>query len=331
MLFFRYVKDQYHFFLLFLFMIGILFLFFYLENLPLEPFIQILIWMTLATAIYSLIDFISFRKKHIALKDIKNALESQLLPLPNCTSQIEKDYQEVIHTLARQFSNSLSFADMKKSELDDYYTLWVHQIKIPLSALQLIVESENAFPAASRMQEEIVRIEHYMDMLLQFLRLESFSSDLLIQSYSLNEMIRRAVKKNREIFLRKKITPEIKVSSIKVLTDRKWISFILEQLISNAIKYTTNGYIQIYMDPKRKNTLVIEDTGIGIPAEDVPRIFERGFTGYNGRMQRKSTGLGLYMCKIIADRLSLSLSVFSEIEKGTRIAISFPDEKIEVK
>lgn len=331
MLFLRFLKDRLRFFLLILFFIGILVLFFYLENLPRLPLLDILIWFVLASFFYSLFDFIQYRKKHIELLEIKKALHAQLLPFPNSSTLIEEDYHHIVNELNRQYLNFISQTDIKKSELDNYYTLWVHQIKIPLSVLQLILESERDIHAVSRMQEEIVRIEHYLEMLLNFLRLESLSADLLIQSYSLDTVIRESIKKNRDIFLRKKIIPDVQISATQVLTDQKWLSFILDQLISNALKYTSKGYIRIYMDPKRKNTLIIEDTGIGIPSEDLPRIWERGFTGYNGRIQKKASGLGLYMCKIIADRLSLSLSISSELGKGTRVALSFPDEKIEIE
>ena len=331
MLFLRYLKDHYRFFLLILFFSGILILFFHLENLPGLPLADILIWFAAGSSFYIIFDFIHYRKKHIELHSIKNMLLHQLLPLPDCTSLIEADYQDIINALNQQHLDLISQTDIKKAELNDYYTLWVHQIKIPLSALQLILESEANTAASFRMQEEIVRIEHYLEMLLQFIRLESLSADLMIQSYSLDEMIRESIKKNREIFLRKKIVPDIQIPATQVLTDLKWLSFIIEQLISNALKYTSNGNIQIYMDSKRKNTLIIEDTGIGIPAEDLPRIWERGFTGYNGRMHKKASGLGLYMCKIIADRLYLSISISSELQKGTRVAIAFPDGKIEIE
>jgi len=331
MLFLRYVKDRVFLFLLFLLTIGTVYLFFYLENLPFLAAFDISIWIFTFFFLFLLSDFFYYRKKHRVLFHISRALPFSILTFPTPQTQIDWDYQKIISSLNTELRSMISQTDLKKAEMNDYYTLWVHQIKIPLSALQLMLEANPNYSYAEKMQEEIHRIEHYLDMLLQFLRLESFSGDLLIQPYPLDDILREVVKKNRNIFLRKKIAFDLQVPSFEVLTDRKWLSFVLEQILSNALKYTNKGKISIYMDKNKKNVLIIEDTGIGIPPEDLPRIWERGFTGYNGRIQNKSSGLGLYMCKSISDRLSMTLFISSAQEKGTRVYISFPNQKLETE
>ena len=331
MLFLRYVKDRVFLFLLFLLTIGTVYLFFYLENLPFLAAFDISILIFTFFFLFLLSDFFYYRKKHRVLFHISRALPFSILTFPTPQTQIDRDYQKIISSLNTELRSMISQTDLKKAEMNDYYTLWVHQIKIPLSALQLMLEANPNYSYAEKMQEEIHRIEHYLDMLLQFLRLESFSGDLLIQPYPLDDILREVVKKNRNIFLRKKIAFDLQVPSFEVLTDRKWLSFVLEQILSNALKYTNKGKISIYMDKNKENVLIIEDTGIGIPPEDLPRIWERGFTGYNGRIQNKSSGLGLYMCKSISDRLSMTLFISSAQEKGTRVYISFPNQKLETE
>ena len=329
MLFLRYVKDRWFFFFLFLLFSGVLFLFFFLENLYLQVAVDIFLWFFLIFALSVGTDFFRYRKKHRHLLQMIRSPEDEILSLPKSESAVEDDYQIVIDRITERFRDLETQTDRQKVGMNDYYTLWVHQIKIPLSALRLMLETDPDTRQISQMEEELVRIEHYLDMLLHFFRLESMSSDLLITTNPLDEIVREAVKKSKNVFIRKKISLRMDIPSIPVLTDRKWLSFILEQLLSNSLKYTKSGEISIYIDPAPPQTLVLEDTGIGIPAEDLPRIGERGFTGYNGRVHQKASGLGLYMCRKIAERLSLSLSVYSEQGKGTRVSIRFPDEKIE--
>ncbi|PKM71531.1 MAG: hypothetical protein CVU92_08175, partial [Firmicutes bacterium HGW-Firmicutes-17] len=169
--------------------------------------------------------------------------------------------------------------------------------------------------------QELFKIEQYVEMVLQYLRLESMSSDLILVEYDLADIVRQAVKKYGIIFINKKISLELAELNCRVLTDEKWLVFVLEQIISNALKYTNQGKISIYLDDWSEKTLIIEDTGVGIRDEDIARIFDRGFTGYNGRMDKKSTGIGLYLCQQVLNKLSHSITVTSQVGKGTRVSI----------
>lgn len=171
----------------------------------------------------------------------------------------------------------------------DYYTLWTHQIKTPIAAMRLLLQEEETH--TGELEQELFKIEQYADMALQYQRLESLSSDLQLESCSLDGILRQALKKMATPFIRRRISLEFDGTGATVLTDEKWLTFVVEQLLSNALKYTPpGGRITLYLEADK--TLVVEDNGIGIRAEDIPRIFERGFTGFNGRMDKKSTGIG---------------------------------------
>lgn len=168
-------------------------------------------------------------------------------------------------------------------------------------------------------------------MVLQYLRLDSSSTDFVLKKYRLEDIVKQAVRKYAKIFIRKKISLNLQELDCEVLTDEKWLVFVVEQLLSNALKYTNKGSISIYMEPQGGKTLVIEDTGIGIAAEDLPRVFEKGFTGYNGRADKKSTGIGLYLCKRILCKLSHTITIESTVGKGTSVKINLDTVNLSVE
>lgn len=221
--------------------------------------------------------------------------------------------------------------EQRTAECRDYYIMWTHQIKTPISAMRLLLENgesydKNMFP----MREELFKIEQYAEMALTFQRLENISSDLVLQEYDLYTILKNAVRKYAVLFINKGLGIELQETGLKTVTDEKWFSFCVEQLLSNSIKYTAEGKIIVRADTAgtdsgdRRILLTIEDTGIGIRPEDLPRIFERGFTGYNGRLDKKSTGIGLYLCRKIFVHLGISVRVESEEGKGTKVVLALP-------
>ena len=175
------------------------------------------------------------------------------------------------------------------------------------------------------------KIEQYVEMVLTFQRLESLSSDLVLQEYELGSILRRTAKKFSILFINKGLALELPETKARVLTDEKWFGFCLEQLFSNSIKYTRQGKIAVYVEECAESVrLELEDTGIGIRPEDLPRIFEKGFTGYNGRMNKKSTGIGLYLCRRIFDHLSIRVNVESQEGKGTRASMELPVKRLDM-
>lgn len=245
----------------------------------------------------------------------------------------EQDYQNIIKNLKEQNSELKSQERIFKQEMSDYYSMWVHQIKTPIAAmhvLQQILEEE--YPEQKYIKEiklELFKIEQYVEMVLTYLRMGEMSGDLKFEKYSLDAIVRQVIRKYSQMFILRKIHLQYAKTSQCIVTDEKWLQFVLEQVLSNALKYTKDGgMIFIYTEEKEnKKCLVIEDSGIGIQAEDLPRVFEKGFTGYNGRADKKSTGIGLYMCKKIMERLNHQIWIESEVDKGTKVYLDLAREE----
>ena len=177
--------------------------------------------------------------------------------------------------------------------------------------------------------DELQRIEQYVEMVLTYLRLDAGATDYVLKQYDLDDILRQAVRKYASQFIRKKIRLVYEPLSCKVLTDEKWFLFVIEQVLSNALKYTRSGEISITLEAPK--TLCIRDTGIGIAPEDLPRIFEKGFTGYNGRSDKKASGIGLYLCRRICGRLNHEISVTSKVDEGTEVRIDLNRKVLEVE
>ncbi|MCI9464691.1 MAG: HAMP domain-containing histidine kinase [Lachnospiraceae bacterium] len=280
-------------------------------------------------AVYGVWDYFCYRKKCRLLIDAFAKRGERLDYLPESRSYPEKLYRELVGAAEEEARDVISEYDAKKRDIDDYYTMWTHQIKTPIAALRLLLQDEK------QPLEELFKIEQYAEMALHYARLDSLSSDFLFKTQNIEAIVKQAVKKYSILFIGSGLQFSLENFSAQAVTDEKWLAFVVEQLLSNAIKYTPDGQIRIYgLDDgkteiqehdahKEAAYLVIEDSGIGIREEDLPRIFERGFTGYNGRFDGKSTGIGLYLCKQILDRLSHTIQVESRVGKGTKVILGF--------
>ena len=248
--------------------------------------------------------------------------------IPGTSDLLEKDYQEIISRLKEEeeFSRRKSTSDY--NNMVEYYTVWAHQIKTPIASMRLQLQSDDS-ELSRRLDGDLTRIEEYVGMVLAFLRLDSDSTDYVIKEISLDDVIRPAIRKFARDFISKKLTMDYEPADARVLSDEKWLSFVIEQVISNAVKYTANGGIRIYMgDP---GILVIEDSGIGISAEDLPRIFENGYTGFNGREDKRASGIGLYLCKRVCDNLGHGITAESTPGRGTKILLDLNRKKIGIE
>ncbi|EGW39040.1 histidine kinase-, DNA gyrase B-, and HSP90-like ATPase family protein [Desulfosporosinus sp. OT] len=309
--------------------VGVFALVFYLYHLPLEAvFYAALLCAVLALPVLTA-DFYGYYQRYRVLRDLQQQIMFSLEGLPEAKGLLEEEYQELIAALYWDKIRLVSQADNERSDLVDYYTLWAHQIKTPIAAMGLLLQSsaEDDGSTAQSMEQnrelamELFKIEQYVEMVLQYLRLESPSADFVLKRYALDAIVRQAVRKYAKMFIRKKISLDFSQLNCDVLTDEKWLVFVIEQILSNALKYTQEGKISIYMERDDDKTLVIADTGIGIAGEDLPRVFEKGFTGYNGRRDKKSTGIGLYLCKRILTKLSHTIVIEGEPGKGTKVKI----------
>jgi signal transduction histidine kinase len=267
------------------------------------------------------IDFVLFIKRHNNLKDYRDEI-------PEPKNLIEEDYQFIINKLNEESVLNQQKASGNYNAMVEYYTVWAHQIKTPIAAMRLNLQSEDT-ESARKLMGDLNRIEAYVEMVLTFLRLDSNSTDYLIKEYDLDGIIRPAVRKFSREFIIKKLKLQYEPVDYKIITDSKWLSFIIEQIISNAVKYTSEGSVSIYMP--EPGILCIEDTGIGISEEDLPRIFENGYTGFNGREDKRASGIGLYLCKRIADNLGHRLSAESVVGKGTKMILDRRAKKLEVE
>lgn len=326
-----YYKDKLGIIMKFIVFIGIFFIVYSLYHLPLGVFLYASLLVVTLGFLFSLYDFNNYYNKHKVLVSVLNEVEFSMDKLSKSNSLIYKDYENIIKALYKNKTNLKTDLDFKYENIVNYYTMWVHQIKTPISAFSMIVQSMDASPENTMMKQELFKINEYVDMVLYYIRLDTLNYDLKLQEYELKDIIQSAIKKYSAIFIYKKIALKLEEINCKIITDKKWTTFIIEQILSNSLKYTTQGSISIYLDKDSDNTLVIEDTGIGIEKEDIPQIFEKGFTGYNGRSDKKSTGIGLYLCKEIATRLSHKLYATSKVGVGTKVYINFSINNIKIK
>lgn len=213
----------------------------------------------------------------------------------------------------------------KLNDLMDYYTLWAHQIKTPIAASSLLVGEIEDKKVKNQLEQELFKIESYVNIVLQYLRLESFHEDLVLKKENVEDLVKEIVKKYAIFFIQKGLSLNLHDLDRTIITDRKWFVVILEQVLSNSLKYTSQGGIEIYF---QEDTLYIKDSGLGIQDADLLRVFERGFSGYNGRLTQQSSGLGLYLSKKIADELGHQISIASQVGHGTTVMISFSEKKM---
>lgn len=217
--------------------------------------------------------------------------------------------------------------NMKYADMVDYYTMWAHQIKTPIASMHLILQKQDS-EDSRRLRTELMRIEQYVEMVLCFLRLDSDSTDYVLKEYRLDDIIRTAIRKLALQFIMKKLVLDYETIDKQVLTDEKWLGFVIEQVLSNSVKYTESGKVKISCEGSK---LVISDTGIGIAHDDLPRIFDKGYTGFNGRMDRKASGIGLYLCRRICNNLGHGITAESVPGQGTTIAIELERNNLEVE
>lgn len=315
-----YIKKNLKIYLLLIIFIFIFVLIFYLYNLPFEALFYSGLLCFVAALIVSIIDFNNYRKSYIDLKYLESNILNSMEDLPRSLGIRVEYYQKIIERLHNEVEK-LKIEDNKKMEdLADYYSMWIHQIKTPIAAINFLLDNEEIDVKAFR--QELFKIERYVEMVLTYIRLGSETSDYVITSINLDEVVRENIKKYATLFINKKIKLNYVSHETYVISDKKWLGFAFEQLLSNAIKYTkSGGEISINISESK---LIIEDNGIGIYEEDLPRIFEQSFTGLNGRYEKKSSGLGLYLCKKTLDKLQHKIEITSEVNKGTKVIVSFP-------
>lgn len=260
-------------------------------------------------------------QKHETLTEIClhswNTVGSELSPYDTIE---DEDYRHIIENLCREIRSIEAQTDNSRKEMMDYYSTWVHQIKTPIASMRLHLKTVDT-ALARKLLSDLLHIEQYVDMVLTYLRMGSNTTDYVFRKVALDDILRENIRKFRGDFIVKNLALQYEPSGVTVVSDEKWLSFVIGQILSNALKYTKEGAVMISVETPK--TLCIKDTGIGIAPEDLPRIFEQGYTGYNGREEKRASGIGLYLCKQICNRLGHTISVTSTPDVGTEVRINF--------
>ena len=310
----RYLKDNHSVYLLLLVVILVFDSLLMLCNIDTSLIIYPNVIVLFIIIVYIFFDYYKYKNKHELLT--KGFYEDN-----DCL--YDEDYQKIINELEAKIRQLETNNHKVKKEMSDYYSLWVHQIKTPISAMQLTLENEDS-QLSRKLMLELLYIEQYVDMVLTYQKL-SDGSDYVFEENELDVMIKDTIRYLRLEFIERKISLKYEPINITIITDKKWFEFVLKQLISNALKYTRKGSIEIYLED---NCLCIKDDGIGIKESDLKRIFERGYTGSNGHDNKNSSGIGLYLCTNIVSNLGLKLSATSSIGLGSVFKIDLSqDEK----
>ena len=301
--FFRYLYDCRYVWLWALLSGAVFSIVFALYGIPAGAVGYPLLMSVIFGLVFVMLGFLRYRKKHLDLDSLNPEEAPCAEYLPRADSLTERDYQTLVFREEAANRAGKEAWDSARKDMNDYYAAWVHQIKAPIAVMRVILQQTDT-QENRELAAELFRIEQYVE----------------IQEYDLDDIIRKAVRKFAGQFIRRKIRLVYSGTDVRVLTDEKWLLFIIEQLLSNAVKYTPEGgTVTITVDDKKQ--LVVTDTGIGISKEDLPRIFEKGYTGYNGRLDKKSTGIGLYLCRTAADKLGHRLLAQSEPGKGSRFIV----------
>ena len=336
----NFIKQNYIWILMIVTMSCIHLLYMYLIGARKQDLVYAAVLDAILLLITVLVGFFRYSSKVKALSNaLKRPVEEQA-QLPEATDDVEMLYQRLLENQSIARSESESSAAIRQSQMRDYYSMWVHQIKTPISAMKLLLgvereelgqlicdDEQSQYLLSDNMdsfEDELFRIEEYVSMALQYQRVSSTENDFVLEKVSVDGVIRDTIKKYAKIMIRRHIGINYSGTGQEVYTDGKWLAFMLEQILSNAIKYTPQGFVTIETaEEKDRFFITIKDTGIGIKAEDLPRVFEKGYTGYNGHADKKATGIGLYLCRQMADKLGHTIRMESEIGKGTKVWIGF--------
>lgn len=249
-------------------------------------------------------------------------LLEQSLPEPDSWQTVQ--YETMVHGLCDACRSLRAEAERRDRDRMDYYTAWVHQIKTPISSMRLRLQNEDSSQSRA-LSAELLRIEQYVEMALAYQRMESIDTDYVFRSVQVDDVLREVLKRLAGSFILRGLKLSFTPTNLRVVSDEKWLAFVLEQILSNALKYTPSGTVSIYME--EPNVLCIRDTGMGIAPEDMPRVMERGYTGANGRQDHRATGIGLYLCKCILDNLNHGIGLESVPGQGTTVRLDFSQNR----
>lgn len=332
MSFLRFVSQKFS--TIFLFLVPLIFfnILFGVLHVPYYPIVFVDFFFILFFIISIILEYF---KKLQFFKEASNGIEhlekkyllAEVLERPDfIEGQLLHDY---LRLSLKSMNDEIAKYNQTNNEYREYIEQWVHEIKTPIAGAKLLIENHPNEITAD-LTKELNKVEEYVQQALYYARSNSVEKDYYIKEFSLESLVKQIIKKNASIIIEKKITLKIENLDFTVYTDSKWFEFIFTQLLSNSVRYTPeNGTFRFWAQKNNDNVvLYFEDSGIGIPQKDLSRVFEKSFTGENGRKFQKSTGMGLYLAKILSEKLGMKLSIRSEENKGTTAAIVFPKNRL---
>lgn len=286
--------------------------------------------------------YLHYARRVRRLEECGKWLKNEEVVLPEGKDAYEELYQEMIEDLDLQRREEAASYARNQSEMREYYAMWVHQIKTPIAAMRLLqqvqrnrleagdeitigVEDAESMQVQAELEKELFDIEQYVNMALQYQRVNTPGNDYVLEKLRLDDIVREVIHKYAGLMVRAHIPLQYEGTDVMVTTDAKWVAFALEQILSNAIKYSRVGQQIVIETVPEENVdyLKIADHGIGIRAEDLSRVFEKGYTGYNGHADKKSTGIGLYLCRLVLTKLGHTIRMESVQGEGTTVWIGF--------
>lgn len=263
------------------------------------------------------------------VETIENAEEQFAILFPEVQTNQQKRFLELLKKIHQDNRNQLQHLNDEKKDQQEFILSWIHEVKLPIAASRLLMENSESKTTdylIDKFEDELDKIDNYVEQALYYSRIDSFSTDYFITEVTANQIIKSSVKKYSKLFINKEIQFQMDDSTQFVQSDSKWLGFVIDQIIANSIKYTERGgkvAVQFEEDDREKRISIL-DSGIGIATEDLSRVFQKGFTGLTGRNQHKSTGIGLYLAKQLTRKLGHTLSIQSEEGKYTKVTIHFP-------
>ena len=323
-LFAQYLRQRRGILSAFALMATLLSISFWLYELPLEAVLYPMALCLLLGGGILTADYLRVRRQHKMMRQVTELTEDTLHQLPERTIE-DRDWYRLLEQMCRRQGALEGEMSTRYENMVDYYTLWAHQIKTPIASMSLTLQNEDT-PLSRQLTSDLLRVEQYVEMALMFLRLDGDTMDYVVREYALDDILRQAVRKFAGEFIRRRIRLDFTPTNYRVITDDKWLCFVVEQLLSNALKYTAAGSIAICMETP--GVLCIRDTGMGIAPEDLPRIFEKGYTGCNGRTDKRASGIGLYLCRRICDHLGHTISASSVPGEGTELCLGLSQREL---
>ena len=332
MKFTKYIKDKIYYILTF--NIYIILISIYLKAMETEiP--AILIVIAISTIFFCAGFIISYLKSNKYLKDIDKMMDNltekylitEIMPKPSRAERLA--YYRILKKANKSMLENISIIKQQQKDYKEYIESWVHEIKIPITSVKLLCEN-NKSDITAKIDEEIEEVNNFVEQALFYARMDQVSNDFMIKNINLNNVIRNVLARNKKIMIQNNMKVELNNINTNCYTDEKWLEFIINQIIQNAIKYRKekNANIIITISENKENVILnIKDNGIGIKTSEIDRIFDKGFTGTNGRNQKKSTGIGLYLCKRLCQEIGMEIKANSKENEFTEIKIIIPRNK----